>query len=64
MYAPYINIVYLINKKLIDNMDAITYKWANPLFDDFEKKLRCNMKYMIKRINTNYHRKVTQSVTK
>ena len=40
------------------------HKWANPHFDDFEKKSRSNMKYRIKRINTNYHKKVTKSVTK
>ena len=28
------------------------------------KKSRCNMKYRIKRINTNQHKKVTKSVTK
>ena len=42
----------------------IMHKWANPHFDDFEKKSRSNMKYKIKRINTNYHKKVTKSVTK
>ena len=33
------------------------HKWANPHFDDFEKKSRCNMKYSIKRMNTNEHKK-------
>ena len=36
-----------------DNMDGIMHKWANPQSDDFEKKSRCNIEYMIKRINTN-----------
>ena len=45
-------------------MDVIMHKWSNPHFGDFEKKSRCNMKYRIKRINTNYHKKVTKSVTK
>ena len=40
------------------------HKWSNPHFDDFEKRSRCNMKYGINQINTNYHRKVTKSVTK
>ena len=31
-------------------LDGIMHKWANPHFDDFEKKSRCNMEYMIKRI--------------
>ena len=34
-------------------LDGIMHKWANPHFDDFEKKSRCNMKYRIKQINTN-----------
>ena len=34
-------------------LDSIMHKWSNPHFDDFEKKSRCNMKYGIKRINTN-----------
>ena len=34
-------------------MDGIMHKWANPHFDNFEKKSRYNMKYSIKRINTN-----------
>ena len=40
------------------------HKWANPHFDDFEKKSRCNMKYRIKRIHKNYNKKVTKSVTR
>ena len=40
------------------------HKWANPHFDGFEKKSRSNMKYRIKRINTDEHKKVTQSVIK
>ena len=32
---------------IILHMDGIKHKWANPHFDDFEKKSRCNMKYMI-----------------
>ena len=43
-------------------LDGIMHKWANPQY--FEKKSLCNMKYRIKRINTNYHEKVTKSVTK
>ena len=40
------------------------HKWANPHFDDFEKKSHSNMEYRIKRINTDKHKKVTKSVTK
>ena len=45
-------------------MDGIMHKWANPHFDDFEKKSRCKVEYRIKRINTNEHKKVTKSGTK
>ena len=43
-YSVYLDSIY---------MDGIMHKWANPHFDDIEKKLLCNMKYRIKRINTN-----------
>ena len=36
-----------------DKIDGIMHKWANPHFDDFEKKSRSNMEHRIKRINTN-----------
>ena len=36
----------------------------NQHFDDFENKSRSNMKYRIKRKNTNSHKKVTKSVPK
>ena len=39
--------------QLNSHLDGIMHKWSNPHFDDFEKKSRCNMKYRIKRINTN-----------
>ena len=45
-------------------MDGIMHKWADPHFDDFEKKSRCNMKYRIKRVNRNLHKKLTKPVTK
>ena len=34
-------------------LEGIMHKWANPHFDDIEKKSRSSMKYRIKRINTN-----------
>ena len=37
----------------LHHMNGIMHKWANPHFDDLEKKSRSNMKYRIKRINTN-----------
>ena len=45
-------------------LDDIMHKWSSPHFDDVEKKSRCNMKYRMKRINTNEHKKVTKSVTR
>ena len=43
----------VIDKTAPLKLNGIMHKWANPHFDDFEKKSRSNMKYKIKRINTN-----------
>ena len=45
-----------LHQELFNQMDGIMHKWSNPHFDNFEKKSRCNMKYRIKRINTNNHK--------
>ena len=51
-YCKSVQFGIIRNRK--NNMDDIKHKWTNPHFDDFEKKSRCNMKYMmVKRINTN-----------
>ena len=39
--------------KSTHQLDGIMHKSANQHFDDFGKKSRSNMKYRIKRINTN-----------
>ena len=44
---------WIIKSASSTHLDGIKHKWANPHFDEFEKKSCFNMKYMIKRINTN-----------
>ena len=53
LFSAFLYIAYLSFSPPVWYMDGIKHKWADPNFDDFDKISRCNMKYMIKRINEN-----------